>query len=299
MPVVCWPFTSRFGVGPRPRARLTHEEFPHAPALAASRSHHDLKLTPEPGWRMVLHDHVLTAGHLGPALVGRVNGEAKIRSTNQEGHTRIGLAMFAMEALADFRTVASVAPSSRYLTRAMLQPLPLGRARVVVELGCGTGVMTQALLDLMPFDATLLAFEINPRFSRYLTAMLSDRRLTLINARAETVEKEAQRRGFERVDAVVSSLGLGFMSDRQRHTFLRGLGHLLDARGVFTQYQYFHGLQLRNGQLGRLDVARLLQRHFSSVQRRIVWRNLPPAFVFVCRGPLGSKTGQHPRNGNS
>ena len=55
-------------------------------------------------------------------------------------------AIIAMEALSDFRTEASVAPSSRYLVRAMLRPLPLEKARVVVELGCGTGAMTRALL---------------------------------------------------------------------------------------------------------------------------------------------------------
>ncbi len=206
--------------------------------------------------------------------------------------------MFALEALADFRTVASVIPSSRYLTRAMLHPLPLARARVVVELGCGTGVMTQALLDLMPSDATLLAFEINPRFSRYLKSMLSDRRLTIINASAETVQKEVERRGFDHVDAVVSSLGLGLMSDRQRHTFLSSLGNLLDARSIFTQYRYFNGLQLQGGRLGRFDVARLLDRHFSSVRRRIVWRNLPPAFVYTCQGPSRSEPAQHFGNGN-
>jgi hypothetical protein len=34
----------------------------------------------------------------------------------------------------------------------------------------------------------------------------------------------------------------------------------------------------------------LLRRHFRSVQRRIVWRNLPPAFVFMCRGSLCAET---------
>jgi hypothetical protein len=28
----------------------------------------------------------------------------------------------------------------------------------------------------------------------------------------------------------------------------------------------------------------LLVRYFRSVQRTITWRNLPPAFVFTCRG---------------
>jgi len=199
-------------------------------------------------------------------------------------------AIFAMEALADFRSVASVAPSSRYLVRAMLQPLPLQKARVAVELGCGTGAMTRELLKLLPSDATLLAFEINPRFTRYLKLMVSDPRLVLINDSAETVGKELRRRGFKQADAVLSSLGLAFMPAPQREAFLGQLSALLDERGVFTQYHYLHGLQFQDGRLARFDIAGLLRRHFNDVQRSIVWRNLPPAYVFVCRGPLRSNT---------
>jgi len=195
-------------------------------------------------------------------------------------------AIFAMEALSDFRTVASVAPSSRYLVRAMLRPLPLEKARVVVELGCGTGAMTRALLKQLPPDATLLAFEINPRFTRYLKLTVSDPRLVLIDNSAETVRQELQRRGFERADAVLSSLGLAFMPEPERDTFLGELSGLMTENGVFTQYHYLHGLQFQNGQLGRFDITRLLHRHFGSVERTIVWRNLPPAYVFVCRAPL-------------
>jgi phosphatidylethanolamine/phosphatidyl-N-methylethanolamine N-methyltransferase len=198
--------------------------------------------------------------------------------------SKINLAAFAMEALADFQTIGAVAPSSRYLAQAMLQPLPLGKTKVVVELGSGTGVMTQALLNLIPRDATLFAFEINPRFFGYLKAAVSDPRLVLINASAEVAGTELRRRGYEHADAVVSSLALGLMSNVQRHALLSGIGSLLDETSVFTQYQYFHGLQLQNGQLRKFNVSRLLRQYFNSVQRRIIWRNLPPAFVFACRG---------------
>jgi phosphatidylethanolamine/phosphatidyl-N-methylethanolamine N-methyltransferase len=200
----------------------------------------------------------------------------------------MSLAKFAIEALSDFRTVGAVAPSSRHLARAMLGPLPLERARVVVELGSGTGVMTRALLDVMPDDATLFAFEINPRFTRYLASTVSDPRLVLINASAETLGQEIRRRGCLRVDAALSSLAMSFMQESQRHALLSDIGNLLDETGVFTQYHYVHGLQFQNGQMTRSNLPRLLHRHFRSVQRTIIWRNLPPAFVFACQGPLRS-----------
>ena len=200
----------------------------------------------------------------------------------------MALKTFAMEALTDFLTVGAIAPSSRYLTHAMLGPIPLAKARVVVEVGAGTGVMTRALLDLMPPDSRLLAFEINARFARHLRSHVLDPRLQVIHARAETLQEELRGRGIDHVDAVVSSLALGFMAERQRTAFLGELGSLLGEAGVFTQYQYFHRLQMKNGRIRKFHLAHLLQAYFSSVQQRIIWRNLPPAFVFVCRGPLSS-----------
>jgi|HubBroStandDraft_6_1064221.scaffolds.fasta_scaffold01295_15 phosphatidylethanolamine/phosphatidyl-N-methylethanolamine N-methyltransferase len=197
-----------------------------------------------------------------------------------------------MEALTDFGTVGSVAPSSRYLTEAMVRPLPLKRARIVVEVGPGTGVMTRALLEMIPFEATLLAFEINPRFSRYLKSNVPDSRLEIINASAETFRSEVHRHGHESVDAVVSSLALGLMPTHQREAFLSEVANLLDENGVFTQYQYIHSMQVNDGQLRRFDLVPLLRRYFRSVQRTMIWRNLPPAFVFVCKGPLGAESGE-------
>lgn len=202
------------------------------------------------------------------------------------GATKSDLKTFAREMLSDYTSIGAVAPSSRYLTEAMVSPLPLKRARVVVEVGPGTGVMTRALLDAIPFEATLLAFEINPRFSSYLKSHVPDSRLEIINASAETIRDEVHRHGHDRVDAVVSSLALGFFSPAQRQGFLREVGDLLDGNGAFTQYQYVHSMQVIDGQLKRFDLVPLLRRYFRSVQRTMIWRNLPPAFVFVCKGPL-------------
>jgi phosphatidylethanolamine/phosphatidyl-N-methylethanolamine N-methyltransferase len=193
-------------------------------------------------------------------------------------------AAFVAEALADFGTVGAIAPSSRYLTRAMLRPLPLENAKVVVELGPGTGVMTRALLDLLPFDATLLAFEINHRFTRHLRSTITDPRLVVIQAPAEALRQELSQRGYRHVNAILSSLAMGLMSDRERHLLLSEISRCLKTKGTFTQYQYLHGLQLRDRQLSKFDMLGLLERYFRSVQRKIIWRNLPPAFVFTCRG---------------
>src|SRR5689334_8169522 len=117
-------------------------------------------------------------------------------------------ATFVLSAITNFKTTGAVAPSSRFLARAMVKPLRLTKSKVVVELGCGTGVMTHAMLERMPDDAKLLGFEINPEFSKLLKAKINDSRFVLIDARAETLHSEVERRGYKHVDAVLSSLAL-------------------------------------------------------------------------------------------
>src|SRR5271169_2293386 len=145
---------------------------------------------------------------------------------------------FAAEALADYKTTGAVAPSSRYLARAMLAPLTLKPGCVVVEFGAGTGVMTQALLDKLPAHSALLAFEINGRFHDYLKKKFSDPRLVLLKRGAEHLQEELQARDYKRIDAVVSSLALGFFSDPDRRALLLSFLPFMDENSVYTQYQY-------------------------------------------------------------
>lgn len=202
-------------------------------------------------------------------------------------------ALFAAEALGDFLrhgfyfATANIVPSSRHLARAMLEPLRLEQTSVVVELGPGTGAITRALLDLLPSHSSLIAFELNPRFCRYLRRTLADARLVVLNASAEKAGWHLRQLGCGRVDAVVSSLGLSLMSDRQRKNILGELLPYLDEDSIFTQYQYlssgFGDVVSRGWERDRCSVPRLLRQHFGSIHTRTVWRNLPPAVVFACK----------------
>jgi len=191
--------------------------------------------------------------------------------------------VFAAGAFNDFYTTAAIAPSSPHLASAMLAPLHLSRARVALELGAGTGAITQCLLDALPASSTLLVFEINRRFCGHLRRKFKDPRMVLINANVANLDSELHKRGYDHVDAVASSLGLGFMSETQRNEIFDGLMPFLGENAVFTQYQYIHGMQFANGRLRRLSLRPTLSRYFDSVETKVIWRNLPPACVFACQ----------------
>lgn len=165
----------------------------------------------------------------------------------------------------------------------MVNSIPSNSAKLVVELGPGTGVMTRELLELLPQDAGLLAFEVNGRFVRYLSENLKDPRLEIIHTGAEAAPEALCDRGCKCVDAVVSSLGLGLMPESQQHTIINGLMPFLGERSTFTQFQYVHRMHLHGGRLRYYDVGTLLRQYFQSVHSQMIWRNFPPAYVFNCR----------------
>lgn len=209
---------------------------------------------------------------------------AACKSTLAEAmHAVRSFKMFAFAAACDFQNIAAIAPSSRCLARAMMEGLPLKRARTVVELGAGTGAITRVLLENLPPQATLLAFEINPEFISYMQESLPDPRLVLVNARAENLGHELRRRGCDRVDAVVSSLSSRFMPDNLQRVLQDSLEPFMDEKSVYAQYQYRYGLRFENGKVRWHSSLPFLRQYFDSVQCRTIWRNLPPAQILTCR----------------
>jgi phospholipid N-methyltransferase len=194
----------------------------------------------------------------------------------------MGIATFAGEVFSDFQSTAAIVPSSRFLAEAMVEPLPLASAKVVVELGPGTGAMTGELLQRTPPDARILAFEINPRFVSYLRQEFPDPRFEVIEAGAESLSDELAARGIKHVDAALSSLGLCLLPEDVVSAILEELAARLADGGVLTQFQYVTRMRVDNGRPSYYDVGELLEQYFPSVKRRTIVRNLPPAFVYDC-----------------
>src|SRR3984893_9273223 len=64
--------------------------------------------------------------------------------------------------------IGALAPSSRYLARAMARQIDAGHARLVVELGGGTGSITRALLAAGLAPERLIVVERDERLHRLL-----------------------------------------------------------------------------------------------------------------------------------
>jgi phospholipid N-methyltransferase len=173
------------------------------------------------------------------------------------------------------RQVAAVAPSSRELAARMVDEVPPGAHRVI-ELGPGTGVMTEALLARgLPPDG-LLAVELDPALHDTLRVRFPLLRLVQGDARhLDALASEFAAPG--EVDAVISSLGLLGMDEADRGAVLSAAFKLLRPDGRFIQFTY--GPQP--------PVADAVRQALGLAVRKgnFILRNVPPATVYVYERP--------------
>lgn len=165
--------------------------------------------------------------------------------------------------------VGSVAPSSRFLVKKMTDPIDFKMARVIVEFGPGTGVITDEILKRMSDDCKLYAFEINKEFAENLS-QIKDKRFKLIVDSAEKVEEYLSKDGISNADYVVSSLPLAIIPREIEYNILRAASRALRKGGSFIQFQY------------SLASRKKLKEIFHSIKTNFTPINIPPAFVFTC-----------------
>ena len=178
------------------------------------------------------------------------------------------------------REVGSVIPSSRFLTRRVLEYGQIASARVVVELGPGTGVLTGAILDGLPADAKLVAIEINPDFVEVLRAMYPDPRLTVFEGCSTDLERALAAAGERAADVVVSGIPFSTLERGVGRRILEAARRVLSEEGRLVAYQF------------RSHVCRIAEPVFGPAETHRGFWNLPPMKIFVWRSDL-----QTPRAG--
>ena len=177
---------------------------------------------------------------------------------------------------------ASLFPSSRSLAKALIRPIDFGGVRTVVELGPGTGAITNAILKRLRPDAKLMAVDINASFIHHLRTRCHDPRLIPVCGSASDLRSQLAHHDLGPVDAIVSSLGLSAMDQRLRRSIMREIGICLVPGGTMTQFQYLGNLDIPKFKIRGFNEAHFLRKFFSDVSvGHVIW-NVPPAMVFTC-----------------
>ena len=175
-------------------------------------------------------------------------------------------------------TLGAACPSSPALARAMLQECDLKSAEVVVELGPGTGAFTRLILERIRPQTLFLALEVDQACAARLRGELEG--VAVYHDSAERLAHYLTRHGRQRADCVISGLPWTNMRSQVQERILNAVIQCLGPRGVFTTFAYAHAYWLPTA----VRFRKRLKQHFGSVRTsRLVWRNLPPAYVYRCR----------------
>ncbi|MFQ5697463.1 MAG: class I SAM-dependent methyltransferase [Myxococcota bacterium] len=172
------------------------------------------------------------------------------------------------------KEVGSVIPSSRFLTRRVLDCGDVARARVVVELGSGTGVLTREILQRMPASGKLVAVEISPRFVAHLRTRFDDSRLSIYEGSAADMERALQKVGESQAHLVVSGIPFSTMERGLGRRTLQAAKRVLCPGGRFVAYQF------------RSHVRRMAEPLFGPAETHPEFRNVPPMRVYVWRARI-------------
>jgi phosphatidylethanolamine/phosphatidyl-N-methylethanolamine N-methyltransferase len=168
-------------------------------------------------------------------------------------------------------STGAVMPSSRVLARAMARCVDPKSNGPVIELGPGTGPVTEALVRRGVDPSRLILVEFNPDFCRLLRTRYP--KATVVQGDAYRLRHLLQDYVEEPAAAVVSGLPLVTKPLRTRLRLIADAMTLLATGAPFVQFTY--------------AMLPPIPKKLAGVQAEsseLIWMNLPPARVWVYRG---------------
>jgi len=169
-------------------------------------------------------------------------------------------------------STGAVAPSGKVLARAMASYVDPNSDGPIVELGPGTGPVTEALVAAGVAPSRLVLVEFNPAFCHILRTRYPD--ATVVQGDAYSLRRLLETLLIQPAAAVVSGLPLVTKPIKQRLRLIRDALDLMVPGAPFVQFTY--------------SVAAPLPKRlggFSVEASERIWMNLPPARVWVYRRP--------------
>lgn len=213
----------------------------------------------------------------------------------------VGYRIFWQQFRRDFHATGSIIPSGRALGRALTKYVrdPAGSRRIL-EVGPGTGAVTQWILDAMHEDDRLDLVELNPNFVAHLRQRFADdprfqpraHQVAIHNQPVESLAVDSPQAsgGY---DLIVSGLPLNNFAVDVVVGILGQLHRLLKPEGTLSFFEYVGVRPLRGLVSGRAERRRLrgvgqaiaAARSGRQIHRDLVLRNVPPAWVHHLRNP--------------
>lgn len=175
---------------------------------------------------------------------------------------------FIVEWAQEPMAVGALCPSSRRLANAMAAQVDITKQGYHIELGAGTGVVTQALLDRGIDANKLIVIERSPRFVDILRKRFPN--IRVIKGDATKLDRILATELDENIGiaSIVSSLPLRSLAKEIKSSIMEQWELLLDSGGQIIQFSYFI-----------FSSPSLNPNCFKETKSQLILGNIPPAKV--------------------
>jgi phosphatidylethanolamine/phosphatidyl-N-methylethanolamine N-methyltransferase len=168
-------------------------------------------------------------------------------------------------------STGAVMPSSKALARTMARYVDPAASGPVIELGPGTGPVTEALVQHGVDPARLILVEFNPDFCRLLRTRYPA--ATVVQGDAYRLRRLLETYVRSPASAIVSGLPLVTKPVRTRLRLISDAMALLAPGAPFVQFTYAMVTPIPKALNG-----------IKAEASELIWMNVPPARVWVYRG---------------
>ncbi len=206
----------------------------------------------------------------------------------------LNLYTFWRNTVKNFSVTGAIAPSSNSLAKTITGLLSLKKKPArILEVGAGTGVVTEKILTLLGPEDHLDICEISPHFIRFLQKRFQEEKIFKnapcpVNLFPCDVQKIPVDKPY---DYIISSLPFNVFDP---HTVQKILDHYLQIVNPSGWISYFEYIGIRpvkaffsnSREKQRIQAVERVVKQFinqNEIFHNHVWLNLPPAYVRHCQ----------------
>ncbi|MDP6159180.1 MAG: hypothetical protein QF534_10120 [Phycisphaerales bacterium] len=167
------------------------------------------------------------------------------------------------------RKIASIAPSSRWLSRAMCRDIDPTRPQVILELGAGTGPVTEVIQQTMHPESRFVSVEVDDELHAIATKRCPN--VEIVHGSAGDIDGILDACEIESVECFLSCLPVPSLPREVNRQILDTWSRRCTSE-TFTQITQIPWYYMS-----------MYKRVFKEVSFSLVAMNCPPAGVYHCR----------------
>ncbi len=184
------------------------------------------------------------------------------------------------EGLVDFRSIGAICSTSKAVARAMAPKIPVSDPpKVIVELGVGTGNITEEILRHLRPQDMFIGIEQSENLLEVCRENLciGDKNISvrLEHGLAQDLHTILRKYHITAVDDIVCTIPFRVLPKRETRHILEEVRRVIQPGGHFSFIRLLPALET--------SIIYEILSDFSVVHKKLVMRNIPPAEVVIMR----------------